>query len=83
MADTPTTTPAPVVSKADKFKVLVEPRTSKAMNGIATLRGLANKNNYDYTPEQVAKVLAALRGEIDVLEKAFSGGKVDAGGFKL
>lgn len=79
MADTP----APTVSKADKFKTLANTRTGKAMNGIATIRGLANKANYEYTPEQVAKILAALRGEIDILEKVFSGGKIDTGGFSL
>jgi hypothetical protein len=70
-------------SKAEKFKTLAEARTGKAMNAIATLRGLANSNNYDYTPDQAAKIVSALRSEVDVIEKAFAGTAPKAQGFSL
>ena len=85
MADKATETPAPAgESKADKFKRLAISRTEKALAAIANLRGLANKGNYEYTDEQVAKIFGALEGELTKLQNAFkSPGTVEAPGFTL
>ena len=81
MANQTATAPAP--SKADKFKALAEKRTAKALTAIATLRGTANKNNYEYTEEQAAKIVAALRAEVDQVEAAYAGKAKAAAGFSL
>ena len=59
-----------VETKAEKFIRLASARTEKALNAIATLRGLTNKTNYDYTDEQWAKIFGALEGEMTRLQEA-------------
>ena len=87
MAKTSTKTPeeqaAAKAAKAAKFVELAEVRTTKALNQIATLRGLGNRNNYEFTEDQVAAILGALRAEVDTLEKAFTGNGPAKTGFKL
>ena len=70
------TTPAPAEkSKADKFKALAETRTGKALSAIAVIGGLASTTNYEYTDDQVAKIIAALTGEVEVLKNRFANPK--------
>lgn len=70
-------------TKADKFKRIAEKRTSNALDAIASIGGLAAKNNYEYTPEQVSKIMGALKGEISKLEDKFAGKVEAATGFTL
>lgn len=85
MANTaPATEPAkPEESKADKFKRIAENRTNKALDAIAALGGLAAKNNYDYTPEQVSKIIGAMENEISKLKDKFAGKTEATTGFSL
>ncbi len=64
-------TAATVESKSDKFKRLAIARMTKALDGIAGLRGLAAKANYEYTDAQVNEIEAALKTEVDILMKHF------------
>lgn len=57
-------------SPSDKFKRLANQRTNKALKYIDMLKNLASRQ-YEYTDEQVAIILGALRGEVDELEAAF------------
>ena len=59
-------------TKAQKFSRLGNTRLAKAMDAIANMRGLANKTNYEYSEEQVKKLFAALEGELEKLQKAFT-----------
>lgn len=59
-------------TKADKFKRIAENRVSKALSAIATIGGLASKANYDYTDDQVGKIIGALNSEVDVLKNRFA-----------
>lgn len=61
-------------TKADAFKRIANRRTNNVLDTIASMRGLANKTNYDYSSEQVSKVISALRSGIDQLEKDFASG---------
>lgn len=71
-------------SKADKFVRLATSRTSKALDAIANIGGLASKTNYDYTDEQVAKIFGALEAEMTKLQTRFKNpDSVKTGGFSL
>lgn len=84
MAKDQTTATAPEETKADKFKRLAESRVSKALSAIATIGGLASKTNYEYTPEQVEKIIGALNAEVTVLANRFAKPEAVAkGGFSL
>lgn len=53
--------------KGDKFKRLAVSRTSKALDAIASLSGLTNTVNYEYTPEQWVTIMSALETEMTKL----------------
>ena len=58
-------------SKADKFRRLMNARMTATLDKIRLLSNLSNRASYEYTPEQVEKIMAALRNEIDWLEREF------------
>lgn len=70
-------------SKADKFKRLAESRVNKALDALATVRSLANKNNYEFTDEQSAKIMGALEGGLTQVGDAFKGKEEAPSGFSL
>lgn len=47
-------------SKADKFVRLGESRVNKVMEAIGRIEHLANRGNYDYTPEQVEEMFTIM-----------------------
>lgn len=47
-------------SKADKFRRLAGARMGKALTMISNIGNCSNRSQYDYTPEQVAKMKADL-----------------------
>lgn len=59
-------------SKADKFKRLGSMRVTKAINAMRGLQKLSNRNNYEYSPEQVEKILGALKSEVESVYAAFT-----------
>lgn len=88
MANAPKTTEAATETKteetkAEKFKRLAVVRMNKALEFIEKLEGLSNKNIYEYTPEQVEKIVGTLRTRIDKLERTLNTGKVQSGSFDL
>lgn len=58
--------------KALKFKSLAEKRVTLAMKTIRRIGKLSRRGSYDYEPEQVARIFAAVRSEIDAAEKQFA-----------
>lgn len=68
-------------SKAEKFKRLSKDRVNKVVKSIETLENLANKNQYDYSDEQVEKMFGfieeALAQAKDSFVKKKSGQKFD------
>ena len=50
--------------KREKFVSLAESRVSKAMHAIRLVGNLANRSNYEFSDEDVRKILAALQAEI-------------------
>lgn len=88
MANVPATpaavAPKPEETKDAKFKRLAVSRTAKALDAIANIGGLSNKTNYEYTTDQVAKIFAALEGEMTKLQARFKNPDVKVeGGFSL
>lgn len=58
--------------KALKFRSLAEKRVTLAMKTIRRIGKLSRRGSYDYEPEQVARIFAAVRSEIDAAEKQFT-----------
>ena len=61
-----------IENKRDKFIRLAESRTNKVLKEIDLIGNLANKSNYDYTPEDTEKIIKALKRSINNLENKFS-----------
>jgi hypothetical protein len=55
----------------EKFVNLAKNRVSKAMKDIQLIGNLSNRSNYDYTAEDVAKIMKALSDEISACRKKF------------
>jgi hypothetical protein len=60
-------------SKADRFRRLAEPRVSNAIKKIEIIGNLAG-SNYEFTAEQVEKILSSLKAAVDEVEKKFQKG---------
>ena len=58
--------------KREKFVGLAEARVSKAMHSIRLIGNLANKNNYEYSDEDIRKITSALQAEINDLKQRFA-----------
>ena len=69
-------------SKSDKFKRLASKRVVNAISKIELIANLAAPS-YESTPEEVAKILAALQGSVDKVKASFSKQKIDKTVFKL
>ena len=69
-------------SKSDKFKRLASKRVVNAISKIELLTNLAG-SSYEYTPEQVEKILGALQGSVDKVKAAFSKQKIEKTDFHL
>ena len=69
-------------SKSDKFKRLASKRVVNAISKIELITNLAG-SGYEYTPEQVEKILGALQGSVDKVKAAFSKQKIEKTDFKL
>lgn len=62
-------------SKTEKFRRLANSRVNNAIKDMDLICNLANKSNYDYTQEDVDKILRALKAAYTEVEKAFSKNK--------
>lgn len=65
--------PAGPESKPDKFIRLAEQRTNKAINQISALGDLSNTAIYNYTPEQVIKIKAAITNALQLAVDRLNG----------
>ena len=54
--------------KREKFKKLAESRTSNAIRAIRVIGKLGNKSHYDYTEQDVKKIVTALNRELEALK---------------
>ena len=56
----------------EKFKELAEKRVVRVIKDIRLIGNLANRSNYSYTNDQVAKIIKALEDEVTHLKKKFN-----------
>ncbi|RRC92655.1 hypothetical protein EII25_03010 [Erysipelotrichaceae bacterium OH741_COT-311] len=59
-------------SKREKFVRLAEKRMNNILKGIELMGNLSNSNNYDYTQEDLNKILKTLRSAIADLEHIYN-----------
>lgn len=59
-------------SKQERFRRLAERRVNRAIKDLRLIGNLSNKNNYDYTIDQVNKIVAALKRELRELRARFN-----------
>ncbi len=57
--------------RRERFVSLAEARTSKAMLAIRLIGNLSNKSNYQYTEQDVNRIIRALNQEISDLRRRF------------
>ena len=55
----------------EKFVDLAKKRVSRALKDIQLIGNLSNRSNYDYTEEDVAKIMKALSDEVSACRKKF------------
>ena len=70
--------------KHERFRALAEARTNKAIEAIARIGNLSNRQIYDFEDAEVRKVVRALKDAVASVEARFESprGKT-GGGFKL
>ena len=67
-----------------KFVELAEKRVNNALNAIRVIGNLSNTNIYEYSEKDVARIMGALKGELDSVNARFkAGGGRDKGTFTL
>jgi len=59
-------------SKREKFVRLAENRVNSTLKEINLIGNLSNKSNYDYTKEDVDKIIKTLKKSISDLELKFT-----------
>lgn len=71
-------------SKREKFRELAEARTNRAMEAIARLGNLSNKQLYEWEEAEIKKIMKALRDSVSDVEQRFASPKMKrSGGFTL
>jgi hypothetical protein len=58
-------------SKQERFRRLAERRVNRVIKDLRLIGNLSNRNNYDYTTDQIAKILTALKRELRELGARF------------
>lgn len=63
--------------KQQKFRRLAMTRGNRLLRDIELLGNLSNRNNYEYTEDQVRIIFSTIEEELRVAKRRFSGGKED------
>jgi len=74
---------AKAITNREKFVVLAEKRTSKALQAISIIGNLSNKSNYSYTEEDVRKIKKVLINQVNETISRFSGSNTRHSSFSL
>jgi hypothetical protein len=76
--------PRKLKDKHQRFRTLAESRTNKALQAIARIGNLSNRQIYEFEEPEVRKIVRVLRDAVSLVESRFESprGKT-AGGFKL
>lgn len=60
-------------NKHEKFIRLAEARTNRILEHLRLLSNLSNKSNYDYTDDEIKKIISAIEKELKLVKNAFTG----------
>ena len=71
------------VDKRERFQRLATNRTQKILDQLRLLGNCANTSNYSYTDEEVKKIFACIRKEVDEQEARFVSDNKKRKRFKL
>lgn len=55
----------------EKFVELAEKRVSRVIKDLRLVGNLSNRSNYSYTQQDVRKIIATLKSELDALKARF------------
>jgi len=58
--------------KKDRFKNVAAKRVQKVLESLESLSKCANRNNYEYTDEDVSKLLKAIKEQVKMLELSYT-----------
>lgn len=73
-----------IPEKRRKFRELAENRTNRAIEAIARIGNLSNRQIYEWDDAEVKKIVKALREAVSSVENRFEGPKGrGGGGFKF
>jgi hypothetical protein len=61
-------------AKKERFKNVAGRRVQKVLDDLESLSKCANKSTYEYSDEEVRKMLRAIREKVKVLDVAFNSG---------
>lgn len=59
------------ISKKERFMKIAEKRTNNIINTLRLLGNCSNKNNYEYTNEQVKQIFSAIDAELKSTKMKF------------
>lgn len=57
--------------KKERFQKIAEKRTNNIINTLRLLGNCSNKNNYEYTEEQVKQIFSTLEAELKATKMKF------------
>lgn len=57
--------------KKERFKRVAGNRVSKTLQDIRSLSKCSNRNNYEYSEQDVSKMLKAIRDELKIMETLY------------
>lgn len=63
----------PTRDPRERFVTLANSRVTSAIHQLRLIGNLANRKNYEYGPEDAAKITRALQRELDELKAKFKG----------
>lgn len=58
-------------NRRERFKRLASKRTTNILNQLRVLSNLSDRNNYDYTDEDVKKVFNAIEDQLRIVKAKF------------
>lgn len=70
-------------TKAERFVRLATGRVNRVLKAMDILKNCSDPSNYEYTEEQVKKMLGAIAEEYEYLKNAFAEKKAEETAFKF
>lgn len=57
--------------KKDRFKRVASKRVDNLLSGVRSLSNCSNTNNYEYTEDDVQKMIKAIKDELKIMETLY------------